>query len=89
MDISPQNRIRGGATLEWAMPQLMISEVARQVGLQLSAIRYYERIGILLSSQRISGQRRYDTTARSVNLPYGPEQLNKCGNKLINLWSPG
>jgi MerR family transcriptional regulator, redox-sensitive transcriptional activator SoxR len=44
------------------MPQLTISEVARQVGLQPSAIRYYERIGILLPAQRISGQRRYDTT---------------------------
>ena len=43
------------------MPQLTISEVARQVGLQSSAIRYYERIGILPPAQRISGQRRYDT----------------------------
>src|SRR5580704_11857167 len=45
------------------MPLLTISEVARQVGLQPSAIRYYEQIGILLPAQRISGQRRYDTTA--------------------------
>jgi MerR family redox-sensitive transcriptional activator SoxR len=44
------------------MPQLTISEVARQVGLQPSAIRYYERIGILLPAQRICGQRRYDST---------------------------
>jgi MerR family redox-sensitive transcriptional activator SoxR len=44
------------------MPLLTISEVARQVGLQASAIRYYEQIGILLPAQRISGQRRYDTT---------------------------
>src|SRR5580698_8362898 len=44
------------------MPQLTISEVAREVGLHTSAIRYYERIGILLPAQRISGQRRYDTT---------------------------
>ena len=44
------------------MAQLTISEVARQVGLQPSAIRYYEQIGILLPAQRISGQRRYDTT---------------------------
>jgi MerR family redox-sensitive transcriptional activator SoxR len=45
------------------MPQLHISEVARQVGLRPSAIRYYERIGLLPSAQRESGQRRYDTTA--------------------------
>jgi MerR family redox-sensitive transcriptional activator SoxR len=44
------------------MPLLTISEVARQVGLQPSAIRYYEQIGILPPAQRISGQRRYDTT---------------------------
>jgi len=44
------------------MPHLTISEVARQVGLQASAIRYYEKIGILLPAERTSGQRRYDTT---------------------------
>jgi MerR family redox-sensitive transcriptional activator SoxR len=44
------------------MPQLTISDVARQVGLQPSAIRYYEQIGILLPAQRISRQRRYDAT---------------------------
>jgi MerR family redox-sensitive transcriptional activator SoxR len=44
------------------MPLLTISEVARQVGLQPSAIRYYEQIGILLPAQRMSGQRRYDMT---------------------------
>src|ERR1700733_5960255 len=43
-------------------PGLAISEVAVQVGLQPSAIRYYERIGLLPPAQRISGQRRYDRT---------------------------
>ena len=45
------------------MPELTISKVARQVGLQASAIRYYERIGLLPRAPRMSGQRRYDTTA--------------------------
>src|SRR6202023_2202154 len=45
------------------MPDLTISEVARQVGLQASAVRYYERIGLLPRVPRRSGQRRYDTTA--------------------------
>jgi MerR family redox-sensitive transcriptional activator SoxR len=45
------------------MPELTISEVARQVGLQASAIRYYERMGLLPRAPRTSGQRRYDTTA--------------------------
>ncbi|MFY9746088.1 MAG: MerR family transcriptional regulator [Acidobacteriaceae bacterium] len=44
------------------MPPLTISEVARQIGLQPSAIRYYEQIGLLPAAQRVSGQRRYDTT---------------------------
>ncbi len=44
------------------MPQLSISEVARQVGLRTSAIRYYEEIGILERTRRVSGQRRYDET---------------------------
>ena len=45
------------------MAYLTISEVARQVGLQASAIRYYEQIGLLPRAQRVSGQRRYDATA--------------------------
>jgi MerR family transcriptional regulator, redox-sensitive transcriptional activator SoxR len=45
------------------MAQLTISEVARQVGLQPSAIRYYEQIGLVPPAERIGGQRRYDTTA--------------------------
>lgn len=44
------------------MSQLTISEVAGQVGLKPSAIRYYEKLGILPSPERISGQRRYDRT---------------------------
>jgi MerR family redox-sensitive transcriptional activator SoxR len=44
------------------MPHLTVSEVAQQVGIRPSAIRYYERIGVLLPAQRISGQRRYDNT---------------------------
>jgi len=42
------------------MPQLTISQVARQIRLRPSAIRYYERIGLLPAAQRLSGQRGYD-----------------------------
>ena len=42
------------------MPQITIGEVARRTGLRASAIRYYEKIGLLPKPQRISGQRRYD-----------------------------
>jgi MerR family redox-sensitive transcriptional activator SoxR len=45
------------------MAQLTISEVASQVELQPSAIRYYEQIGLVPRAERMSGQRRYDTTA--------------------------
>ena len=41
------------SALEWPMPQLSISEVARQVGLRPSAIRYYEQIGLLPPAQRL------------------------------------
>jgi MerR family redox-sensitive transcriptional activator SoxR len=44
------------------MPQLTISQVARQLRLRASAIRYYERIGLLPPAERQSGQRRYDST---------------------------
>jgi len=39
---------------------LSISEVAKQLGLRPSSIRYYEQIGILPPAHRVSGQRRYD-----------------------------
>lgn len=44
------------------MPTLRISEVARRAGLRPSAVRYYERIGILPAAARRSGQRLYDET---------------------------
>ena len=44
------------------MEQLSISEVARQVGLRASAIRYYEQMKILAPARRVSGQRRYDAS---------------------------
>jgi MerR family transcriptional regulator, redox-sensitive transcriptional activator SoxR len=44
------------------MPQLTISEVARKIRLRPSAIRYYERIGLLPRAERLSGQRRYDAS---------------------------
>jgi MerR family redox-sensitive transcriptional activator SoxR len=39
---------------------LSIGEVALRAGLNPSAIRYYERIGLLPDAERVSGQRRYD-----------------------------
>lgn len=41
---------------------MTISEAARQTGVQASAIRYYEQIGLLPAAARVSGQRRYDTS---------------------------
>jgi MerR family redox-sensitive transcriptional activator SoxR len=38
---------------------LSIGEVAQRVGLNASAIRYYERAGVLPEPARQSGQRRY------------------------------
>jgi MerR family redox-sensitive transcriptional activator SoxR len=45
---------------------LTIGEVARRVELNASAIRYYERIGLMPPATRVSGQRRYglDTVQR-------------------------
>ena len=45
------------------MAQLTISQVAQQVRLRPSAIRYYERIGLIPPAERLSGQRRYEQTA--------------------------
>lgn len=42
------------------METLNIGEVARRAGMQTSAIRYYESIGLLLPPPRASGWRQYD-----------------------------
>lgn len=49
----------GGVPYNRRMQLLSISQVARQVGLRPSAIRYYEQMGILLPAERRGGQRRY------------------------------
>lgn len=40
-----------------------IGQLARRFGLNTSAIRYYERVGVLPEPERESGQRRYGTDA--------------------------
>lgn len=45
------------------MVALNIGELAKQAGLQTSAIRYYESIGLMPPPPRSSGWRRYDPTA--------------------------
>jgi MerR family redox-sensitive transcriptional activator SoxR len=40
--------------------QMSIGEVAERAGVRVSAIRYYEQVGLLPEAPRVSGQRRYD-----------------------------
>lgn len=42
------------------MQELSIGEVAAQTGLQPSAIRYYEQMGLIPKPQRYNTRRRYD-----------------------------
>lgn len=42
------------------MKELTIGEVARYAGIEASAIRYYESVGLLPRPGRINGRRRYD-----------------------------
>src|SRR5881275_2626217 len=39
-----------------------IGEVGRRAGIAPSAIRYYERLGLLPAPGRVGGKRRYDAT---------------------------
>ena len=41
--------------------QIGIGEVAQQVGINASAIRYYEKEGLLAEPERVGGKRRYDS----------------------------
>ena len=42
-------------------PTLAIGEVASRAGVETSAIRYYESLGLLPRPKRVGGKRRYDT----------------------------
>jgi MerR family transcriptional regulator, redox-sensitive transcriptional activator SoxR len=42
------------------MPGMSIGEVARRAGLRSSAIRYYEKLGLLPKPPRVGGRRLYD-----------------------------
>lgn len=42
------------------MTELSIGEVARRAGINASAIRYYEKVGLLEEPRRVGGRRRYD-----------------------------
>jgi MerR family transcriptional regulator, redox-sensitive transcriptional activator SoxR len=42
------------------MPMMTIGQVAERAGINPSAIRFYERKGLLPAPGRVNGQRRYD-----------------------------
>ncbi len=42
------------------MDELLIGEVARRAGVNPSAVRYYEGLGLLPAPRRVNGRRRYD-----------------------------
>lgn len=39
---------------------LPIGEVAKNTGISVSAVRYYEEIGVISSATRVGGKRRFD-----------------------------
>jgi MerR family redox-sensitive transcriptional activator SoxR len=43
------------------MADLSIGEIAQRAGLNTSAVRYYESVGILPAPRRVNGRRRYDS----------------------------
>ena len=42
---------------------LTVGQIAAAVGINASAVRYYERVGVLPEPERVSGQRRYSPDA--------------------------
>ncbi|HXJ43502.1 MAG TPA: MerR family transcriptional regulator [Bryobacteraceae bacterium] len=62
---------------------MTIGEVARRTGLRTSAIRFYERAGLLPIPVRASGQRRYD--ASILDRIAVLERAKSCGLKLFEI----
>ncbi|MBZ0281559.1 MAG: MerR family transcriptional regulator [Anaerolineae bacterium] len=44
------------------MKELTIGEVAKRAGIETSAIRYYESVGLIPPPKRVNGRRRYAPT---------------------------
>jgi hypothetical protein len=42
---------------------LAIGEVARSAGVTVSAVRYYDEIGVISAATRVGGKRRFDRDA--------------------------
>jgi MerR family transcriptional regulator, redox-sensitive transcriptional activator SoxR len=50
-------------------PELTIGQVAERAGINSSAVRFYERVGVLPAPERVSGQRRYgEETVRRLEV---------------------
>ena len=61
---------------------LTIGEVAKQAGLRPSAIRFYEKAGLLPKPARSSGQRRYDKSV--LELIAVLQHAKECGFTLAD-----
>lgn len=53
----------GSSQVGYVVELLPIGEVASRAGVATSAVRYYERRGLLAPDARVSGQRRYGVDA--------------------------
>jgi DNA-binding transcriptional MerR regulator len=58
MPVEVRFKSRGDSVADEDLPS--ISEVAEATGLQSSALRYYERQGLITPTARVSGRRHYD-----------------------------
>lgn len=61
---------------------MTIGEVAREAGLRTSAIRFYEKAGLLPKPMRSSGQRRYDRSV--LELIAVLQHAKECGFTLAD-----
>ena len=66
--------------ISWTRQTLTIGQLAHGFGLKTSAIRYYERVGVLPEAPRESGQRRY--TADTVRQRLESSAVAKRGRVL-------
>ena len=72
---------------EATQPQT-ISQVAKHFGLRSSALRYYEKVGILQPANRVSGRRRYDAAAlRRLAVIQRARQVGFSLNEIRELFS--
>ncbi len=79
-----------------AVEVFSIGELAERTGVSVSALRYYDELGLVTTVERVGGQRRFDAGAvtaarfvkRAQRFGFSLEQIGQMMNGADQAWQP-